>query len=159
MILQAQMQAPSFTLPNQDEIEISLRDLLGKTLVLYFYPKDNTAGCSLEAQDFSLLLSEFEKCQSHIVGISPDSPKSHKNFIQKKNLKLMLLSDTDKKVASSYGAFGEKKLYGKSYMGIIRSTFVISPEGLILKTFYNVRAKGHAKEVLDFIQQSSRILD
>lgn len=156
MILQEQMLAPDFTLSNQDGIEISLRDLLNKQLILYFYPKDNTQGCSIEAQDFSHLLHEFEKHNTNIVGISPDSNRSHKNFIQKRNLALMLLSDLEKQIAMKYGAFGEKKLYGKTYQGIIRSTFVISSQGIILKAFYNVKAKGHAQEVLEFVKKISK---
>lgn len=150
-MLEKGMQAPAFTLANQDGIEVSLRDLLGRKLVLYFYPKDNTSGCTLEAQDFTRLLGEFERCGASVVGISPDSVKSHKNFIQKQNLDLMLLSDPQKEAASLYGAFGEKKLYGKSYQGIIRSTFIISSSGEILQSFYNVKAKGHAEKVLEII--------
>ncbi|WP_027326840.1 thioredoxin-dependent thiol peroxidase [Helicobacter pametensis] len=145
-------QAPCFVLPNQDGIEVGLKDLLGRILILYFYPKDNTSGCTLEAQDFSTFHDEFDTLGASVVGISPDSIKSHKNFIEKKKLSLMLLSDADKVVASKYGAFGEKKLYGKLYQGIIRSTFVINPYGEIVQAFYNVKARGHAQKVLEFLQ-------
>lgn len=148
-MLEKGMQAPAFALLNQDGIEVSLRDLLGKKLVLYFYPKDNTPGCTLEAQDFTKLLSEIERSGANVVGISPDSVESHKRFIQKQNLELMLLSDPQKEVASLYGAFGEKKLYGKIYQGIIRSTFILSSSGEILESFYHVKAKGHAQKVLE----------
>lgn len=147
------MQAPSFALLNQDGIEVSLRDFLGRKLILYFYPKDNTPGCTLEAQDFTKFLSEIEQCGASVVGISPDSIESHKRFIQKQNLELMLLSDPQKEVASLYGAFGEKKLYGKTYQGIIRSTFILSSSGEILESFYHVKAKGHAQKVLEALQK------
>lgn len=144
--------APSFALQNQDGVEVRLQDILGKYLVLYFYPKDNTSGCSLEAQDFTSLLSEFQALGANVVGVSPDSIQSHKRFIEAKGLKLMLLSDPDRSVSASYGAFGEKKMYGKVVQGIIRSTFVLSSEGKILKTFYNVKAKEHASKVLEFVK-------
>lgn len=144
--------APSFALQNQDGVEVRLQDILGKTLVLYFYPKDNTSGCSLEAQDFTSLLGEFQSLGANVVGVSPDSIQSHKRFIEAKGLKLMLLSDPSRSVSASYGAYGTKKMYGKEVQGIIRSTFVISKEGKILKTFYNVKAKEHAGKVLEFVK-------
>lgn len=144
--------APSFALQNQDGVEVRLQDILGKTLVLYFYPKDNTSGCSLEAQDFTSLLGEFQALGANVVGVSPDSIQSHKRFIEAKGLKLMLLSDPSRSVSASYGAYGVKKMYGKEVQGIIRSTFVISKEGKILKTFYNVKAKEHAGKVLEFVK-------
>lgn len=147
------MQAPSFTLANQDGIEVSLRDLLGRKLVLYFYPKDNTPGCTLENRDFTQLLGAFESHGASVVGISPDSVKTHKCFAQKEGLEVMLLSDPASNVASLYGAFGEKKLYGKSYQGIIRSTFIISESGEVIKALYNVKAKGHAQKVLELMQK------
>ena len=143
-------KAPDFALPNDDGAEISLKDFGRKTLIVYFYHKDNTPGCTLEASDFSALLDEFIKKNAVVIGISPDSPKSHQNFIQKHNLKHILLSDPDKKVASLYGAFGKKMMYGKEVMGIIRSTFVIQ-NGIILHAFYNVRAKAHAQFILDLL--------
>lgn len=151
-MLEKGMQAPSFVLLNQDGIEVSLRDILGRKLILYFYPKDHTAGCTLEAKDFTSLLNEIEQAGASVVGISPDSVESHQCFIQKQNLDFMLLSDPQKEVASLYGAFGEKKLYGKTYQGIIRSTFIISSSGEILESFYNVKAKGHVQRVLEVIQ-------
>ncbi|MEO1958249.1 MAG: thioredoxin-dependent thiol peroxidase [Nautiliaceae bacterium] len=143
------MKAKEFCLPNQDGVEICLRDLLGKWIVLYFYPKDNTPGCTTEAKEFSELIDEFEKLGSIVIGISPDSPKRHSNFIQKHNLKITLLSDENKEVLKAYGAWGKKKMYGKEYEGVIRSTFIISPNGEIVKEFKNVKAKGHAKKVLE----------
>lgn len=152
MHLEIAEMAPSFVLQNQDGVEVRLQDILGKYLVLYFYPKDNTSGCTLEAQDFTSLLGEFEALGANVVGVSPDSIQSHKKFIEAKGLKLMLLSDPDRSVSASYGAYGEKKMYGKVTQGIIRSTFVISSEGKILKTFYNVKAKDHAGKVLEFVK-------
>lgn len=146
-------RAPDFVLQNQDGVDVSLKDLLGKKLVLYFYPKDNTSGCSLEAQDFTSLLEEFENSGASVVGISPDSVQSHKRFIQNKDLKIMLLSDTNRSVSTSYGAFGTKKMYGKEVQGIIRSTFIIDRNGEILECFYNVRAKEHAQKVLQRLQE------
>ncbi|PAF47996.1 peroxiredoxin [Helicobacter sp. 12S02634-8] len=142
-------KAPSFRLKNQDDLEISSQDFGSKTIVLYFYPKDNTSGCSIEAIDFTSLLGEFASKGAVVIGISPDSPKSHKKFIADKALKHILLSDPDKSVASAYGAYGKKMMYGKEVFGIIRSTFVISPDGYIRNAFYNVRAKGHASKVLE----------
>jgi peroxiredoxin Q/BCP len=143
------MKAKEFCLPNQDGVEICLRDLLGRWIVLYFYPKDNTPGCTTEAKEFSELIDEFEKLGAIVIGISPDSPKRHSNFIQKHNLKITLLSDENKEVLKAYGAWGKKKMYGKEYEGVIRSTFIISPDGEIVKEFKNVKAKGHAKRVLE----------
>lgn len=144
--------APIFNLKNQDEIEVGLKDLAGKIVVLYFYPKDNTPGCTIEAEDFTQMLDDFSKKNAVVVGISPDSSKSHKKFIQNKELKHILLSDPQNVVATSYGAYGKKMMYGKEVFGIIRSTFIISPEGKILQAFYNVRAKGHANNVLGYLR-------
>jgi len=141
------MKAPQFCLPNQDETEICLRDLSGKWVILYFYPKDNTPGCTTEACDFSYNLEWFEDEDAVILGVSPDSPAKHKNFIEKQNLKIILLSDENKNVMKQYGTWGVKKNYGKEYEGVIRSTFIISPEGEIVKEFRNVRAKGHVERV------------
>lgn len=141
--------APDFKLKNQDDIEVSLKDLNTKTIVLYFYPKDNTPGCTIEANDFTEMLKDFEKKNVVVVGISPDSPKSHKKFIENQNLKHILLSDPDKIVATNYGAYGKKIMYGKEVLGIIRSTFIIDTKGHIQKVFYNVKAKGHAQDVLE----------
>lgn len=152
MCLEINDIAPSFALQNQDGVEVRLQDILGKVLVLYFYPKDNTSGCSLEAQDFTSLLGEFQSLGANVVGVSPDSVQSHKRFIEAKGLKLMLLSDPSRSVSAGYGAYGVKKMYGKEVQGIIRSTFVISKEGKILQTFYNVKAKGHAEKVLEFVK-------
>jgi len=141
------MKAPEFCLPNQDETEICLRDLAGKWIILYFYPKDNTPGCTTEACDFTEAIEEFEDLDAVILGVSPDSPKKHRNFIEKKNLKITLLSDENKDVIKAYGAWGKKKMYGKEYEGVIRSTFIISPDGEIVAEWKNVRVKGHVEKV------------
>lgn len=143
--------APIFSLKNQDEIEVGLKDLAGKIVVLYFYPRDNTPGCTIEAEDFTQMLDDFSKKNAVVVGISPDSPQSHKKFIQNKELQHILLSDPQNVVATSYGAYGKKMMYGKEVFGIIRSTFIISPEGKILQAFYNVKAKGHVSNVLGYL--------
>ncbi|WP_456480783.1 thioredoxin-dependent thiol peroxidase [Nautilia sp.] len=147
------MQKNDFCLPNQDGVEICLRDLKGKWIVLYFYPKDNTPGCTTEAKEFSELLDEFESLGAVVIGISPDSSKKHCNFIEKHNLSVTLLSDENKEVLKAFGAWGKKKMYGKEYEGVIRSTFIINPEGEIVKEYKKVKAKGHAAKVLEDLKE------
>lgn len=149
MKLQKGDKAPLFRLKSADGTEVGLQDLLTQCVIVYFYPKDNTPGCTIEAEEFSALASEFRAKNAVIVGISPDSPKCHQNFIEKKSLKVLLLSDSDKSVASAYGAYGTKMMYGKEVQGIIRSTFIIGQDGKIIESFYNVRAKGHAQKVFE----------
>jgi peroxiredoxin Q/BCP len=146
-------KAPDFCLPNQDSEEICLRDFQGSWVVLYFYPKDNTPGCTTEALDFTALKSDFEKEGATILGVSPDSIKRHCNFIEKKNLKITLLSDEEKEVAQKYGVWQLKKMYGKEYMGIVRSTFLINQDGEIAYIWSKVKVKGHAKEVLEKLKE------
>lgn len=141
--------APQFELPNQDGVSIALKDFIGKRVILYFYPKDNTPGCTTQACDFTQNYEKFMSKNAVIIGISPDDIKSHENFIKKFMLKHILLSDSDKEVAKSYGVWGLKKNYGKEYEGIIRSTFVIDEKGKIAKIYSNVRAKDHASKVLE----------
>lgn len=142
-------KAPSFCLPDKDNKKHCLKDFLNKWIILYFYPKDNTSGCTKEAIEFSDKKNEFEKLDAVIIGISKDSPKSHSNFIKKHNLNILLLSDSEHKVLEKYDAWGEKKLYGKTYFGTIRSTFIISPEGEILKHWKKVKVNGHVDKVLE----------
>ncbi len=137
-----------FHLLNQNQEQVSLDQFKGKWVILYFYPKDNTPGCTIEARDFTHFRPEFEACHAKILGISPDSCKSHQNFIQKKNLAIDLLSDPEKEVVKAYGAWG-----GKIYKGLIRSTFIINPEGNIAASWQNVRAKGHAEKVLNKLRE------
>lgn len=144
--------APDFKLKGIDtkgeEREFSLGDFKGKKIVLYFYPKDNTPGCTKEACDFRDNSEKILEKNAFILGISPDSLKSHKNFKEKYRLEFPLLSDPNGEVAKKYGAYGEKKLYGKTKEGIIRSTFIINESGKIVKAFYNVKVEGHIEEVL-----------
>ena len=145
--------APQFCLPNQDSEEICLRDFAGSWVVLYFYPKDSTPGCTTEALDFTALKSEFEKEGATIFGVSPDPVKRHQNFITKKELTITLLSDEEKEVAKMYGVWQLKKLYGREYMGIVRSTFLIDPDGKIAYIWSKVKVKGHAQEVLEKLRE------
>ncbi|MDJ0845223.1 thioredoxin-dependent thiol peroxidase [Crocosphaera sp.] len=152
-LLKIGQNAPHFTLNNQRGESIKLEDILGQWLVLYFYPKDNTPGCTTEAQDFTKLTPEFEKLRAKILGISPDTEKSHCKFIDKHSLSLELLCDIDHQVAETYGVWGLKKFMGKEYMGIIRSTFLLDPEGTIVYRWSNVRVKNHAEKVLNQLQE------
>ena len=142
-------KAPMFTLPDQNDSKVALKDLAGKWVVVYFYPKDDTPGCTTEACEFTTHLKDFEGLDAVVLGISPDKPEAHRKFIARHSLKLTLLSDPDKKVMAKYGAFGVKKLYGKEVMGVIRSTFVIDPKGKVAHAWYAVKAAGHAEKVRD----------
>lgn len=140
-------KVPDFCLPNQDEEEICLRDIKGRWIVLYFYPKDNTPGCSTEACDFTAALPDFEGLDAIVLGVSPDSSEKHRNFIEKKALKITLLSDEDKSLCHGFGVWQLKKFMGKEYMGVARSTFIINPEGKIAAAWHHVKVKGHVGEV------------
>lgn len=140
--------APNFTLENQDGVSVSLKDFVGKKVVLYFYPKDNTPGCTTEACEFSANYDAFIDANTIIVGVSPDSAKSHANFIAKQSLKHILLADVNKEVSALYGVWQVRKNYGKEYLGIVRTTFVIGEDGKILKVYKSVKAKDHAAKVL-----------
>ena len=140
-------KAPEFCLPNQDEAQVCLRDVVGRWIVLYFYPKDNTPGCTTEACDFTASMPEFDNLDGIILGVSPDSPKKHRNFIEKKELGITLLSDESTQMAQSYGVWRLKKMCGKEYMGIVRTTFLINPEGKIARIWENVKVKGHVDAV------------
>ncbi|SNZ12938.1 thioredoxin-dependent thiol peroxidase [Hydrogenobacter hydrogenophilus] len=145
-------KAPDFCLEGIDEEgkegRFCLKDFLGKPLVLYFYPKDDTPGCTQEACDFRDNMSVLSSMGIKVIGISPDSLSSHKKFREKYGLNFTLLSDPNKEVAKLYFAYGKKKMYGKEMEGIIRSTFLIDKEGKIVKAWYNVKAKGHVESVL-----------
>lgn len=136
-----------FSLPNQDEEEISFRDIKGRWIVLYFYPKDNTPGCTTEACDFTASLPDFDELDAMILGVSPDSPKKHRNFIEKKDLKITLLADEERELSKALGVWQLKKFMGREYMGIVRSTFIIDPKGVIAAKWSKVRVKGHVDEV------------
>jgi peroxiredoxin Q/BCP len=140
-------KAPDFSLENQAGEKISLKQFEGKWVILYFYPKDNTSVCTLEAVEFTALKEELEKMNAVILGVSPDSAKSHRNFIGKKKLGITLLSDPDHQVIEAYGAWQLKKNYGREYYGVVRSTVLIDPEGKIAYVWPKVKAKGHADMV------------
>lgn len=145
-------KAPKFNAKNQDNQDISLDSFGDKTIVLYFYPKDMTKGCTIEGKEFSELKEEFEAVNAVVIGISPDSIQSHQKFICKENLAQMLLSDDTKEIANAYGVWVEKSMYGRKYMGILRSTFIIK-NGIIIEALYNVKSSGHAKKILEMIKQ------
>ncbi|RDU58005.1 thioredoxin-dependent thiol peroxidase [Helicobacter sp. MIT 99-5507] len=144
-------KAPIFNAKNQDNKDISLYSFGNKTIILYFYPKDMTKGCTIENKEFSELIKEFDILDAVIIGISPDSIESHKKFITKENLKQMLISDSTKEIANSYGVWVEKSMYGRKYMGILRSTFIIK-DGIIKEAFYNVKSSGHAEKILNMLK-------
>jgi peroxiredoxin Q/BCP len=146
-MLEIGSRAPEFCKPNQDETEICLRDMSGKWVVLYFYPKDNTPGCTTEACDFTDAIVDFEGLNAVILGVSPDSPKKHRNFIEKQSLKITLLSDESKEMLEDYGVWQLKKMYGREYMGVVRTTYIISPDGDIVASWNKVKVKGHIEDV------------
>lgn len=153
MSLQPGQPAPDFQLAGSDGKTHSLGDFAGQTVVIYFYPKDNTPGCTKEACSFRDLLPQFDSRKAVVLGVSKDSLKSHDNFIQKFGLPFLLLSDPDTGMMQAYGAFGEKTMYGKKVQGTIRSTVVIGPDGKVLKHWATVKkAEQHPQEVLDFLQ-------
>jgi peroxiredoxin Q/BCP len=144
--------APDFCLPNQDDVEICLRDLRGKWIVLYFYPKDNTPGCTTEACDFSEAAPDFSSLNAVILGVSADSTAKHRDFIDKKDLSITLLSDESMSMLEEYGIWQLKKNYGKEYMGIVRSTLIINPDGVIKAIWKNVKVKEHARIVREKLE-------
>ena len=145
------IKAPNFKLESTSGEIIELNNIKSKYIVLYFYPKDDTPGCTLETKDFNKLLSKFKNLNSIILGISKDSIESHKKFKKKHSIKFDLLSDEEKKSIKAYKTWGKKKFMGREFMGQIRSSFVIS-KGKILNEWRNVRVKGHAQEVLEFLK-------
>lgn len=147
-MLQEGTTAPDFTLPADGGGEVTLSDYRGKKVVLYFYPKDDTSGCTTEACNFRDDYSSILAAGAIVLGVSPDTIKSHDKFKLKYQLPFALLSDPEHRVAEMYGAWGEKKMYGKTYMGILRSTFIIDEQGTIAKVFPNVKPKDHSQEVL-----------
>ena len=140
-------KAPDFKGKNQNGNDVCLQDYKGKKLVLYFYPKDNTSGCTAEACSLRDWYGDFRSRGYEIVGVSPDSEKSHIGFIAKYSLPFTLIADTDKIIATSYGVWGEKKMYGRSYMGIFRTTFVIDEDGYISDVIEKVDTKNHAQQI------------
>ena len=146
-------KAPSFLALVDENKELSLDDFQGSYLVIYFYPKDKTSGCTIESQDFRDYKNKFSKKNCKIVGVSRDSIKSHKSFIEKESLNFPLLSDPDETMCNAYGVMKEKSMYGRKYMGIERSTFLISPDGLLIKEWRGVKVPGHVEEVYKFLSE------
>ena len=146
-MLEVGAQVPDFCLPNQDEEEICFRDIKGKWIVLYFYPKDNTPGCTTEACDFTAALPDFTDLDAIVLGVSPDSPEKHRKFIEKKELGITLLADEEKELCNLFGIWQLKKFMGKEYMGVVRSTFIIDPDGKIAANWTKVRVKEHVDAV------------
>lgn len=152
-MLDIQTQAIDFTLPDENGTLVSLHDFLGKKVIVYFYPKDNTPGCTKQACAFKNAYDDFKKEDIIVIGISKDTPKSHQNFKKKYDLPFILLSDVDHQVIEAYDCWKEKKLYGKTYMGITRSTYVIDEKGMIIKTFEKASPDHNAQDILNFLQQ------
>lgn len=141
------VHAPDFCLQDSSGRETCLRSFSGKWIVLYFYPRDNTSGCTAEAKDFTAALDELRSMGAEVLGVSPDTPASHARFSEKHGLKLILLSDPDHRAMEAYGVWGKKMMYGKQHWGVVRSTFLISPDGVIARRWRNVKVKGHVEAV------------
>lgn len=147
-MLQVGSSAPNFSLPDQHGKIHQVSDYQGRWLVLYFYPKDDTPGCTTEACDFRDSIHVLQKEGMEVIGLSTDSVKSHQKFAEKYQLPFPLLADTEKKTVQDYGVWAQKKMYGREYMGILRTTFLIDPSGKIAHIFENVKPEGHAREIL-----------
>lgn len=144
--------APDFSLPRNGGGTVSLSDFAGKPVILYFYPKDDTSGCTTEAVDFSGLTEDFAKLGATVIGVSPDSVKSHDKFAAKHNLSVVLAADEEHKALEAYGVWKEKSMYGKTYMGVERSTFLIDTSGKVAEVWRKVKVPGHAEAVLKAAQ-------
>ena len=153
MALSEGIQAPDFTLPTDGGGSLTLSSLRGGKVVLYAYPEDNTTSCTNEALSFNALLDDFAAAGTTVIGISPDSVKSHDKFKQKYDLKLTLVSDEERKAIEAYGLWVEKQMYGRHYMGVERSTFLIDETGKIVRVWAKVRVKGHAEAVLAAVRE------
>ena len=151
-MLKINSKAPVFVVPSTTNNKYSLKDSIGKYVVLYFYPKDDTPGCTLETNDFNKLLPKFKKLNCEILGISKDNLKSHDKFRDKYKIKFDLLADEEIKVLKKYKVWAKKKFMGREFMGIVRTTFLIDKKGKIIKIWNNVKVKDHAKEVLETLQ-------
>ena len=145
-------KAPCFRGVIQNGEEVSLSDFKGKKLALFFYPKDNTPGCTAEACNLSENYSLLKDKGFELLGVSPDTEKKHQNFIEKKSLSMNLVADTEKVILEAYGVWGEKKLYGRTYMGVMRTTFIIDEKGVIEKIFPKVKTKAHTEQILEAYQ-------
>ena len=151
-MLKINTKAPNFILPSTSKEKYSLKDSFGKYVVIYFYPKDDTPGCTIETNDFNKSLSKFKKLECHVYGISKDNLKSHDKFRNKYNIKFDLLADEELTVLKKYKVWGKKKFMGREFMGIIRTTFLIDTKGKIIKIWKNVKVKDHAKDVLNVLK-------
>tara|TARA_B100000003_G_C10835758_1_gene332835 strand:- start:125 stop:595 length:471 start_codon:yes stop_codon:yes gene_type:complete len=156
MTLKEKSKAPIFSIPSTNKSNYSLKESMGKYIVIYFYPKDDTPGCTLETNDFNKLLPKFKKLNCEIYGISKDSISSHNKFRNKFKIKFNLLADEKLKVLKKYKVWGKKKFMGKEFMGILRTTFLIDKKGKIIKIWENVRVKDHAKDVLKTLQNITK---
>jgi peroxiredoxin Q/BCP len=145
----------NFTLPATGNQDLSLSDFSGRSLIIYFYPKDNTPGCTREGQDFRDMYTQFTKAGADILGVSRDSVKMHENFRNKHQFPFHLLSDKDELLCKQFDVIHEKKLYGRTYMGIERSTFLINPQGILIQEWRKLRVPGHAQAVLDALKSAS----
>ena len=152
LMVKENIKAPDIRLPSTNNLEYSLKKSVGNYVIIYFYPKNDTPGCTLETNDFNKLLPNFKKLNCEIYGISKDSLNSHIKFKEKKKIKFDLLSDLEKKVLKKYKVWGKKKFMGREFMGIIRSTFLIDKKGKILKVWKNVKVKYHVQEVLKTLE-------
>ena len=150
------MKAINFTLPSTNNANYSLKDSLGKYVVLYFYPKDDTPGCTIETNDFNKLLLKFKKLECEVYGISKDNLKSHNKFRDKYKIKFDLLADEETKVLKKYKVWAKKKFMGREFMGILRTTFLIDKKGKIINVWEHVKVKDHAKEVLETLKNLSK---
>ena len=145
-------KAPDFQLPDAQGKPLRLSSLKGRPVVVYFYPKDDTSGCTAEAKDFTCLIDDFHEAGAEVIGISPDSPASHAKFQDKYNLGVRLLSDEERKAAEAYGVWVEKSMYGRKYMGVERSTFLVDSSGKVARSWRKVKVPGHAEEVLEAVR-------
>ena len=155
-MLKTNTKAPDFKLPSTSKDKYSLKDSIGKYVIIYFYPKDDTPGCTNETNDFNKLLSKFKKLECEVYVISKDNLKSHDKFRDKYKIKFDLLADEELTVLKKYKVWGKKKFMGREFMGIIRSTFLIDKKGKIIKIWENVKVKDHAKEVLETLKKFSQ---
>ncbi len=152
-MLQINKKAPAINLPDVEGKKRTLKEFLGKKVVLYFYPKDMTPGCTTEACDFRDAFPNFKKLKAVVIGISPDSVERHKKFIEKYDLPFLLLSDEKKTVLEKYGVWKEKSMYGKKYMGVVRTTVLIDEKGVVRKIYPKVKVKGHVEEVYNDLKE------
>lgn len=153
-MLKEGIKAPAFTLPDESGNPVSLSDFTGKKVVVYFYPKDNTPGCTRQACAFAAAYEDFKKIDVAVIGISKDSQRSHTNFIKKYDLPFILLSDPEREAIEAYDVWKEKKMYGKTSMGVVRTTYIINEEGIIEKVFEKAKPDTNAAEILEYLAQA-----